>query len=61
VLAFRKPDTIGDHSLWGYPAWDYSKGRKISSFSKKGMWAGVFRLAGWPRSCPRLQAPAAKR
>src|SRR6266404_6139380 len=37
---------------------DCSKGREPVAL--EGMRAGVFRLAGWPRSCPRLPAPAAR-
>ena len=39
-------------------AWIARKDEKTRRFG--GMWAGVFRLAGRPRSCPRLQAPATK-
>jgi hypothetical protein len=41
VRAFRKPDTIGDHSFQDIRM-DCSKGRKNRRF--EGMWAGVFRL-----------------
>jgi hypothetical protein len=57
VLAFRKPDTLGDHSFQDIRM-DCSKGTKTYRFGRVG--AGVFRRAGDLESCPRLQAPAAK-
>ncbi len=57
VLAFRKPDTIGDHSFQDVRM-DCSKGRKPVALEECGQ--GSFGLPEAPRSCPRLQAPAAK-
>jgi hypothetical protein len=54
VLAFREPDTVGDYSFLGRPSWIARKEGNPSLWWNEGR--GV-RLAEWPRSCPRLQAP----
>jgi hypothetical protein len=56
VLAFQKPDAIGDYSLPRDIRKGRSKGRKALIAFGPWIRAGVFRLAGIPRSCPRLQA-----
>src|SRR6185312_7661789 len=56
VLAFQKPETIGDHSSFRDIRKVARKGRKeLIAFGR--MRAGGFPgQAGSPRSCPRLQA-----